>query len=321
VEGTITAVPGPTVTITRGNGTSVVLTVTTTTVIRLDGAASTVGSLLMGMRAEAVYQVTSAGNNAIRIAASDILRVQGTITAVAATATPPTVTITRANGTSVTLTVVTATVIRLDGAASVVGNLLMGMRAEAVYQLSTANNAIRIEASDKFRVEGTITAVAATATPPTVTITRANGTSVTLTVVTGTPFTTVIRLDGAASVVGNLLMGMQAEATYQLSTANNAIRIAANDILRVSGSITAPVPTAPVTFPVNVTITPANSTTGVVLIVQSTTTIRINGRKSTVDKLVAGMRAEAVYQVTSTGNNAISITAGREHEHEHEHDR
>jgi hypothetical protein len=102
------------------------------------------------------------------------------------------------------------------------------MRAEARYQVTaTANNALTIEASDLFRVSGTITAIvpAGATTPATVTITPTGGTAVTLTVTA----TTRISVNGVrGKTVADLLVGMRAEATYQVTaTANNALTIEA----------------------------------------------------------------------------------------------
>src|SRR5207302_1079565 len=131
----------------------------TATVI-VDRAPSTIAALFPGMKAEAVYRATPTGNNATKIFAEDKAEVEGTITAIDTTSTPNTVTITPRVGSAVTLDVSSAT-ITLDGGASAVGALAVGMKAEAYYTLTGRHTgkATRRRASDRAEVEGTITAI------------------------------------------------------------------------------------------------------------------------------------------------------------------
>jgi hypothetical protein len=243
-----------------------------------------------------------------------MLRVTGAITKIvpAGMTTPATVTITPDNGTAaVTLTVTATTKISVDGVAGkAVSDLLVGMQAQAKYQVTaTANNALSIAAYDMLRVTGTITKVvpAGMTTPATVTITPTGGTAVTLTV-TATTKISVDEVGGKA--VTDLLVGMQAEAKYQVTAiANNALSIAANDRVRVTGIITKVVPAAG-TIPATVTITPTAGT-AVTLTVTATIRISVNGVSGkTVTDLKVGLPAEATYQVTATANNALRIEAG-----------
>jgi hypothetical protein len=238
VTGTITVVKlatsttPATVTITPTGGNAATLTVTANTKISVDGVGGkAVTDLLVGMPAEARYQVTATANNALRIEASDMVRVTGTITVVklATSTTPATVTITLTGGNTVTLTVTANTKISVNGVGGkAVTDLFVGMPAEATYQVTaTAYNALRIEASDMARVTGTITAVtpAGKTTPALVTITPTGGNTATLTVTANTK----ISVNGVGGkAVTDLLVGMPAEATYQVTaTAYNALRIEA----------------------------------------------------------------------------------------------
>ena len=137
-----------TVTITRADGTSVTVDVAASTVISIDHAAGTFADLVVGQRAKAAYNLTAAGNIAVQIEANDIFRVSGTITKLvpAGKTTPATVTITRADGTSVTVDVSASTVITIDDAPGTFADLVVGQRAKAVYKLTaTGNVAVRIE--------------------------------------------------------------------------------------------------------------------------------------------------------------------------------
>jgi hypothetical protein len=311
VNGTIKATTATTVTVAPNNGgAAVTVTVAPTTVISLDQAPATLAALLPGMRAEAAYHSAAGVNTAVRIEASDIFHVSGTITAVKpATATAPaTVTITQANGTSVTVAVAATTVIMLDHAAATFASLVVGQRAEAVYKLTaTGNVAVRIDADDIFHVSGTITAIkpATSTTPATVTITPVGGTAVTLTVAA----TTVITLDHAAATFASLVVGQRAEAVYKLTAAGNvAVRIDADDIFHVSGTITAIKP-ATATAPATVTITPAGGKP-VILTVTASTAISVDGvAGKAVSDLLVGMQAQSTYQLTATANNALQIAA------------
>jgi hypothetical protein len=268
------------------------------------------------MRATALFVPTGVGTGtALVIHASDIFHVKGMITKVTQPTgtTPGSIVITTATGTAVTLSVPNTTRISVDGVGGkTIANLTTVMRAEAIYQATGTNagTALVIEASDIFHVKGMITKVTQPSgtTPGSIVITPTTGPAVTLTVTA----TTKISLDGVAGkTIANLTVGMTASAVYQATGTNagTALHIAANDIFRVTGTITKVTP-ASGTTPGSIVITP---TTGpaVTLTVTATTAISVDGVKNkTLADLAVGMQATSVYTVTglNTGT-ATSIAA------------
>jgi hypothetical protein len=324
VSGTITALAsdGSTLSITASqpaNSQAVTLNVTSSTGISLDGVTGkSVTNLVVGMRAKAGYQLTSSGNNATQVDASDIFHVSGTITALASDGSKLRITPDSAT-TAIKLAITSSTVIRVDNVkGQTAANLVVGMRAKATYQLtSTGNNATQIDASDKLHVDGTIAAVTLSTTSTTtgtVTVTPVNGSAVTLNINLGNGNgTTTVKLDDTAvTSLATLLPGMRVKAHYQLtSTGNNATRIDASDQFRVHGTITALTPLAGSTTAGTLTVTPNNSSAVTLNVdVGNGTTVSVSGATvTTLNSLATGMRVEARYQLTSFGNNASLVKA------------
>ena len=128
---------------------------TGTTTLKLDDTPQTsLAVLLPGMRVKAHYQLTSTGNNATRIDASDLFRVHGSITAVtplAGSLTAGTLTVTSHNGSAVVLNVDVGngTTVLVNGVSvTALTSLASGLRVEARYQLTSfGNNASFVKAS------------------------------------------------------------------------------------------------------------------------------------------------------------------------------
>jgi len=246
--------------------------------------------------------------------------VSGTITAVSATAGTLAITYGgQANGAAVNLTVTSSTAITIDGTTSQgLANLVVGMRAMVVYQASSGvNTALQINASSKARVAGTVTTVtpaAGSTMMGTVTLTPADASAVTLTVNLGSGSgSTTVSLDGSAvTALGSLLPGMRAKSVYQItSNGNNAIQIHADDMIRLHGTITAVTLSTGSTTNGTVTITPASgSAVNLNVTLGNGTTVTLNGSTVTaLSSLSSGMRVEARYQVTSSGDNASFLRA------------
>ena len=264
VTGTITAVSstGNTLTVTPAqpsNSTALTLTVTANTAISLDGVTGKgLANLAVGMQAGVVYQTSGGVNTALQVNATDRFHVSGTITALASDGSTLTITPSEpASSPAVTLNITSSTAVSLDGVTgTAVSNLVVGMRARAGYQLtSSGNNATHIEASDRFRVSGTITALASDGSRLAITPDSTGSTAVKMAVTTSTS----IRLDDVkGKTVANLLVGMRARATYQLtSSGNNATHIEASDRLHVDGTIAALTLTTGSTTAGTVTVAPA----------------------------------------------------------------
>jgi hypothetical protein len=303
VEGTITAVNAManTVDVTKADKTTVILTVDTRTAITVDRAkGQTIANLAPNMQVDAVYRLTSTGNIALKIEATDTAFVKGIISAVSTTAS--TVDITRSDKTTVTVTVNASTAISVDGVASkMIGDLLVGMKAQAAYKLSgtPSNLALRIDAGDTLYVKGTITTVTS---PNGLTITRFDGTTVTVTTDANTAIT-INRVAG--QMFDSLVAGMRVEVKYQVTaTGNLALKIEATDLVCIEGTISAVNAMAG-----TVDVTKADKTTVTVTVNASTViTLEDAGRKTIADLLV-GMKADVAYRATSTGNVALRIEA------------
>jgi hypothetical protein len=293
VVGQITAKTATTVTITTAGGKAVTVTVNSNTHISVDGTpGKSITDLTTLMRAEAVYLDDL---TAVRIRASDIFEVHGTIAKItpASGATPAIVAITTVAGNTVNVQAPSTTAISVDHVpGKTVADLKAGMPAEAVYKATSAtvNTGISIEAFSKAFVRGTITKITGTTG---VAITTASGTVVNLTVAT----TTTIFLDGAPSHIGNLTPGMRAEAVYLVSALNTgtAITIEASDRGSVTGEITKVTSTATTN---TLVITP-NTGPAVTLTVPSTATITLDGKAAAFADLKVGQHVEAAYTINA----------------------
>ena len=334
------AVLGTVTIVNRVNTTQILATVTVTTgsSISVDRGkgGTTFASLTPGMRVEVYYTASSGVNTALRIEASDLFKVSGLIGTITP-ATPAgtvlgTLTIVNAANTSqvlATVTVTTGSVISIDRGkgGTTFASLVSGMRAEVYYQLAVGgvtNAALRIEASDLFKVSGLIGTITP-ATPAgtvlgTLTIVSAANTSQVLATVTVTT-SSVISIDHGkgGTTFASLVSGMRAEVYYQLAVggvANAALRIEASDILHVTGtaSVTLAGVTAPgaATTQGSVVITPSDGSTPVSLTVPLNIPISVNGVSGkALSDIPNGSLVKAVYQVTGIGTGtAIRLETG-----------
>ena len=199
-------------------------------------------------------------------------------------------------GSSITLNVNSSTVITRDGLPATLSELQFGDNVDANYNSSTMiASAISAEASTETDIDGTISAVDTTA--GTVSITPEDGGSdIVLTVNSGT----VILLDGDPAALTDLQVGFDVEAKYDYSTMT-AMFIEADSQSKVQGVITA-VDTSADT----VTITPDEQggssnkpNCDVVLTVNSSTAITLNGNPATLNKLQVGFGAVAKYDAST----------------------
>lgn len=235
------------------------------------------------------------------------LAVTGTVTAISTTAGTLTITPAgQANNQAVNLTVTSSTAISIDGTTGQsLANLVAGMSAVAVYQAAGGiNTALQIRASSKVLIAGTITAISPDGSTLTITPSGNNASPATVTVSSGTS----VCLNGSKGQnTSSLVPGMQVKLDCQLgSTGTSATQIQASDKLHVRGTITAVALATGSTTSGVVTITPANgNAVSLNVDLNNGTTVTFNGTAVTsLNGLAVGMRAEARYQVTSSGNNA-----------------
>src|SRR5262249_809442 len=126
------------------------------------GGGKVVNSLSTLMRAEVTYNPNN--NNAVRIDASDTYQVQGIITAITPGKIPATgtVVISGSAGQSISLNVAGGkTNIPVGNVPKFVGDLSVGMKAEAVYQLTGpgTGNGLKIDVSATSIIIGTLIAI------------------------------------------------------------------------------------------------------------------------------------------------------------------
>lgn len=218
VEGTVSGVDttANTITISPEDGSpDVTLNVTSTTVITLDDEDATLANIIVGDMADAEYDPTTMDAAFIDAENPELAQdIRGVITALDTTA--GTITITSQDGegdgaTSVVTVNVTAnTLLTLDDNPAFLTDLAVGDRAEADYDPTTMN-AFTV-AAESPEVEGTITALDATA--GTFTIMDDDGLTISLTA----DSTTVVTLDGSPSTLASLVVGDDADVTYNAAT-------------------------------------------------------------------------------------------------------
>jgi hypothetical protein len=266
--------------------------VSATTVIQVTDASgthtATLADLATGMKAEADYDPVSlvADHIKARAAHAEQAEVEGTITAVDATAA--TVTIHPGHGADVVLHTDSTTRISRNGAPATLADLHAGDSAEARYDTATLL-ASRLEARSEHpqpnaQVEGIVTAV----TADSVTITPQSHAPVTLTI----DATTQIFLRGTPSTLAAIQVGQRAHAAYASATLIAAVlRIQQEDPpanAEVHGRITAVSATS-------ITIAPEHGSP-VTLVIDATTQIFLRHHATgTAADLHTGDRVEAQY--------------------------
>ncbi len=298
VEGTISAISDPDVTITPEHGAARVVHVVATTVIELHDRgterAGTIADLAVGQRAEAHYDPAS--NNALRlevrvVGGTPALRVEGTVTAVDARASS--LTLTPRTGNPVDLTTDANTRISLNEAAATLADIPVGARAQARYDGTThVASQIEVEVEDddeEGEVEGRVTAASAAA----ITITPAQGAAVDLTA----DGSTRIRLNGRIVALAEIPVGARAEAHYDRTTfvASRIEAVATppspGGNREIEGRVTAVSATS-------LTLTPRHGA-AVVLVLDAATVIVRDGHPATAADLRVGDEAEARYDATT----------------------
>jgi hypothetical protein len=306
VEGTISAIADPDVTITPEHGSAVVVHVVAATMIELHDhgteTAGTLADLAVGQHAESHFD--PATNNAMRIDVrvadgAHSLRVEGTVTAIDPTAS--TLTITPHTGSPVDLTTDSHTRISLNEASATLADIPIGARAHARYDGTTlVASEIEAETEDEHperQVEGLVTAVSTTG----ITIAPQHGAPVALTV----DRNTVIRINGHAAALADIPVGARAHGKYDgttlLASRIDAVVVPANQLREVEGNVTASSATS-------LTIAPHHGS-AVVLVLDATTVIVRDGHPATAADIHVGDEAEARYEAATLLAKSVRVHA------------
>ncbi|AXA36623.1 MAG: hypothetical protein D6691_05020 [Candidatus Hydrogenedentota bacterium] len=322
VKGTISAIDliGSTVTVTPARGgADVTVTVDASTRITRNRRAAGLADLLVGDSVEVKYNPTTLVASKIEVkspgsGSTPTAEVKGTVTAVDPLLGTLTVTSTLTSG-SVTVQVDATTKIERDDAPATLADIQVGDCVEVKYN-PTTSVAIKIEAKSATlpppgpglaEVEGTISGLDLGLNSVTITP-KSGGAPVTLLV----DSTTSITRNEMAATLSDLQVGDKCEAKYDPVT-GVALKIKAKSatppspapgLAKVEGTISG------VDLGLNsVTITPKRGGAPVTLLVDSTTSIKRNGRQATLADLQVGDKAEAKY--VSTTLIAVKIEAKR----------
>lgn len=312
VHGVISALSGNQVTVTPGNGTAdVVLNVTDSTMIEVDGEHATLGDLKVGMEIEAAYD--PATNNAFSIEtdsegeAGDA-HINGTVSAVNTGA--GTLTIAPKTGDPVTLNVDASTEVKVNNIEATLQDIQVGMPVSAEYDKATllAKEIKAGEGDDNeedAKVEGVVAAVDLNA--QTVTISPDDGgADVTLNLTTETE----IEVNDEPGALGDIQIGDRIRAEYDPATLD-ALELKVSDEgtgdgggphEEVEGTITA-VDQGNAT----VTIAPHEGDAVTVKITEHTD-IKVNGEDATLADVQVGADAKAKYDPTT--KEASKLEAG-----------
>jgi len=239
-DGTVTAIDATagTLTFLEQSGTSVTVTIASTTSLERNEAAATLASFVVGDAVEVKYDPNTLV--AAKIEAGEAentgTEAKGTITAIDTTA--GTVTFQSKSGTSVTVTVNASTVLERNGAVATLSSFAVGDSIKVKYDPTTLI-ATKVEAKDHSGVEskGTITAIDTTA--GTLTFQRRDGTSITISVTA----TTVLARNGATATLSSFVVGDTVEVKYNpttlVATKVESENDSCNQGTRASGTVTA----------------------------------------------------------------------------------
>ena len=296
VNGRITALDSTaqTVTITPRNGAGVTVIVDATTILRrMKNTAITFADLQLGDRVEVKYNPDT--NHALLIHVNRNLSVlHGLIKSMDTTA--GTLIVTKADATDVTLTVDVNTYIKRIGKHVTLADLVVGDKAEVVYNPLTML-ASRIHAQPNLiTAKGIVKSVDTTA--GTLTVTKADATDVTFSVDANTS----IKRLGKLATLADVLVGDRAVVVYNPLTML-AVRVDAQlNILKVEGTVKAVDTTAN-----TVTITKKLHATDVVLLVDSNTVIVRHGVPAALASIQVGGKVEVRYLLLSMVATRITL--------------
>lgn len=259
--GTTPAAPGS-LQVTSDHGTAITLTVDSTSQARLNGRATTAGSIAAGQQVRVTYRPENKIALTIDAATPRAGVVSGAITALDQTA--GTLQLTPLVGTVPPLKLNAQTQYRLNGRPVAPGAIAVGYLASAQVAADNTAQIVAAETPPLVNLVGTISALNVQGN--TVQITTPAQTTITL--LLGS-FTTVQK-DNATSAVDRLSMGDQVQVRYEyrlIPNTSRALRIVATSAAPATPAPTTPTPANPApTTPANpaltVTLNPATVTGG-----------------------------------------------------------
>ena len=320
VEGSITAIAGPDVTITPKHGAAVTVHVDADTTIKLcDGGchAAALADLAVGMHAEAEFDPISMVAEKIEAHADDdtqALRVRGTIAAIDTTA--GTVTVHPAHGSDVTVLVDADTKISRNEAPATLADLVVGDKAQAWYDGESllASRLVASSADDddgddetpapRKQLEGKVTKVSATA----LTVAPQRGAPVEV-VLDGT---TKYFVRGTPATNADVKVGNRVHVAYDRTTLVAAVVRVQNTnphpaLSNISGSVTAVSAT-------EITITPHHGAAAT-LTLDATTVIKINGHTGSATDIHTGDGAQVKFDALTMVAKVLTVQHHGSHGH------
>lgn len=294
-------------TITTKRGGDVTVAILEDTIIRKEGHALPAVQIKAGDRVEVKATKAPDGTlSAVRILVNgsehDLLQIHGIVSGVAGSV----LTITKKDGTSVSLTIDAQTIIKIDDHAGTVADLVAGVRV-AVAARANADGSltaivIRIETEDEDDEYVEIEGVIASKTDTSITVTTEDDGDVTVGVVPDT----VIRKDGAEATLADLQVGDEVEIKAE-SDAGGAlvalsIRVETEDEddaeVEASGEVTAVSATS---------ITVHDDGEDVTFAVTPTTVVRDRQNLVTIDAIQVGDEVEVKGMESATELVALLI--------------
>lgn len=211
VQGQVTAVGAASISIEPASGSPVVLAVTSSTIILLDGVPAKLTAVAVGDMAGALYDAVKL--TALAIDAQSPRHTLALVSGQVTVASAASITITPAQGAPVALTAGPSTQVFVDGAPATFAAIAVGDSAHALYDTSTGI-ALAVEAESPHHalalVDGQVTAVGASS----ITIAPRQGSPVTLAVNAATQ----IQLNGRSSKLTAIATGDIAQALYDSGT-------------------------------------------------------------------------------------------------------
>ncbi len=238
IEGTITAASATSITVHDSHGNDVVLTLTSTTLIRKGDETIAAADLNAGDQVHVAALTQNNSTTAVLVIVqmpSDEREIEGTITAASTTS----ITVHDSHGNDVVVALTSTTIIRRGDQTLNAGDLAVGdqvhVQAKVASGTNTAFEVIVQQPEDHLEVEGTITAASATS----ITVHDSHGDDVVLAITAST----VIRKGDQNLAPTDLHVGDQVHVHAQVqNNADTALVIIVQqpvDLLEVEGTITA----------------------------------------------------------------------------------
>jgi hypothetical protein len=300
VTATLSAVDATagTIQITDRNGLSITLKTSSSTVIQLDGATSTLAALKANDTVQVTYDRATMVASRIVAASPPPTVLTGTITALDATG--GTVQIATDHGTAITLTLNASTQYRLNGRATTLASVAAGDGVSVTYRPADKTALTLAAQTPPVGVtSGAITALDTTA--GTLTLTPLAGTPLTLTL----NAQTVYALNGRRTAASAIVVGDL--ASVKVGTNNVATIVSAETppLIDLAGTISA------LNVQGGTVQITTQAQTAITLLLGTFTTVKRNGAASTADQLAIGDQVDVEYEyhLVPNASRALAIVA------------